>query len=213
MKASLPASAFFVVVGFTTGALAQASPVPPPSSNLAALAAVAIPALQQRADAGDVNAQCAILQLYVTGQAKPRPNDDVPAMHRSCAKLGYESSGQPPPPALPLPPPTITLNLPGSTNALVAQRPTDKQIADAGSSIPGGSVKGFVFVKCRIQQDGRLDGCIVPIENPNGKGLGNVGLSLAKLIRMNTEASQGHSITGLNIQVRFAFQDVGTLRP
>ena len=210
MKASLPAGALFVVLGFAAGALAQPSPVPPPPNNLAALAAVAIPALQQRADAGDVNAQCAILQLYVTGQAMPRPKDDVPAMHRTCAKLGYESSGQPPPPALPLPPPVIMLNFPGPSSVLVAQRPTDKQIADAGSSIPGGSVNGFTFVKCQIQQDGSLGGCTVPIEHPEGEGLGGVGLGLAKLIRMNPEPSQGRSIVGLKVQVRFAFQDAGS---
>lgn len=191
----------------------QPSPGSAPPSNVTSLRAVAIPALQQRADRGDVQAQCAILQLYVTGQAKPRPNDDLSAMHHTCAKLGYEASGQPPPPALLVPPPTIMLNLPGPDIALVVERPTDKQIADAGSSIPGGSVNGFVFVKCQIQHDGSLSGCTVPIEHPAGKGLGDVGLGLSKLIRMNTQDSQGHSVVGLNVEFRFAFQDAGAPRP
>jgi hypothetical protein len=187
-------------------------PAPGPPSNMTALAAVAIPALQRLADGGDVNAQCAILQLYVTGQAKPRGNDDLPAMHRTCAKRGYESSGQPPPPALLVRPVTIMLNLPGR-NALVVEQPTDKQIADAGSSIPGGLVNGLVFVKCQIQKDGSLGGCIVPIEHPAGRGLADVGLGLAKLVRMTTEAPRGHSLVGLNVQVRIAFQDPGVPRP
>ena len=66
------------------------------------LAARALPSLQKMADAGDPSAQCALAQLYSTGQAVPRRDDDVARLHLKCAEHGYEHSGQPPPPGLEL---------------------------------------------------------------------------------------------------------------
>ena len=63
-------------------------------------AARAIPGLQKMADQGNPNAKCALLQLYVTGQALPRRQDDLAALHHLCANMGYESQGRAPPPAL-----------------------------------------------------------------------------------------------------------------
>jgi uncharacterized protein len=69
------------------------------------LAALALPALQRMADEGNPQVRCALLQLYETGQAVPRKQDDLASWHRKCAELGYEGAARSPPPGLTLPPP------------------------------------------------------------------------------------------------------------
>jgi len=65
--------------------------------NGAELLARALPGLQQLADKGDPNAKCALLQIYQSGQAVARKDDDIPSLQRTCAGMEHKSTGQPPP--------------------------------------------------------------------------------------------------------------------
>lgn len=68
--------------------------------SAAELAALALPTMQKMADQGNAQVRCALLQLYETGQAVPRKQDDLPSSRRQCAEMGYEGSARFTPPAL-----------------------------------------------------------------------------------------------------------------
>jgi hypothetical protein len=109
-------------------------------------------------------------------------------------------------PPLPVHPPILMLNFPNQDSGMVIAQPTAKQILEAGASVHEEPSHWIVFVLCDEQADGSLGACKVTSEYPNGKGLGDIGLRLSKLIRLKTEDQFGHPKVGHAVNARFSNQ-------
>lgn len=65
---------------------------------------------------------------------------------------------------------------------------------------------GSARIRCVVTVKGMLDQCTVVLEDPPGRGLGAVALSMAPLFRMRPETVDGHPVGGAVITVPVDFR-------
>lgn len=61
--------------------------------------------------------------------------------------------------------------------------------------------EGVTVIECRVQENGRLDQCVVVSETPADQGWGEAALETAQRFRMDTVDRRGQSTVGSRVRL------------